>query len=410
MTGFKLSVGQLEAIRKSTCSLNVWYGAVSSGKTLGWLLMMLGEIKNAGQNGSIVIMGKTMDSIYQNVFEPLFTNPLFKTAAPHIFYRRRQPIAKIFGREVTVIGVNDIGAEGRIRGGTYQLVFYDELTLCPEPVWDMIWSRMRATGNPRPPRIFATTNPATTNHYLKKNFLDRSEETDTYSRLFTMEDNPGLSAEYRARMEASYTGLFYRRMIEGEWVAAEGAVYQTWDPMVMVVPPPDNLREVLAVGVDYGTNHPTAGYALGVTSDNKLVVFAEWSPNYVGGSHRRLTDSQLADSFENWLATLPAQPRFIYCDPAAASFREELHHRGVRTAKAANPVVDGIRVVDSLLTGGRLKIGDNCVQLINEIPGYRWDSTAAERGRDAPIKEKDDHVDALRYTVYSSRHVWQKYV
>ncbi|RKW87636.1 PBSX family phage terminase large subunit, partial [Corynebacterium diphtheriae] len=197
---FKLSPGQIEAIRESTHSLNIWYGSVSSGKTFAWLLMMLGEIKTAGPNGSIVIMGKTLDSVWQNIFEPLLTNPIFAAAAPHIFYRRRQPSAKIFGRDVTVIGVNDIGAEGRIRGGTYQLVFYDELTLCPEPVWEMIWSRMRAVGNPLPPRVFATTNPATPTHYLKADFIDRAEETDTYARLFTMDDNPGLTVEYRERM------------------------------------------------------------------------------------------------------------------------------------------------------------------------------------------------------------------
>lgn len=217
--GFRLSPGQIEAIKESTHSLNIWYGSVSSGKTFGWLMMMLGEIKTAGPNGSIVIMGKTLDSVYQNIFEPLMTSPIFASAAPYIFYRRRQPSAKIFGREVTVIGVNDVGAEGRIRGGTYQLVFYDELTLCPEPVWEMIWSRMRAVGNPLPPRVFATTNPATPTHYLKTDFIDRAEETDTYSRLFTMDDNPGLPPEYRARMRASYSGVFYRRMILGEWLS-----------------------------------------------------------------------------------------------------------------------------------------------------------------------------------------------
>ena len=159
--GFRFSRGQVTAIARSTHALNIWYGSVSSGKTLAWLFMMLGEIKQAGTSGSIVICGKSLDAIYQNVFMPLQTEPIFATAAPFIHYVRRNPTATIFGREVQVIGVNDQGAEGRIRGGTYQLLFYDELTLCPENVWEMLWSRMRATGNPNPPRVFATTNPAT---------------------------------------------------------------------------------------------------------------------------------------------------------------------------------------------------------------------------------------------------------
>ncbi|WP_346283568.1 PBSX family phage terminase large subunit [Corynebacterium flavescens] len=408
IVAFRLSPGQIEAIRYSTQSLNVWYGSVSSGKTIAWLLMMLGEIKKAGPSGSIVIMGKSLDTIYQNVFEPLLTMPIFATAAPFISYRRRQPVAKIFGRDVLIVGVNDVGAEGRIRGGTYQLVFYDELTLCPESVWDMIWSRMRAVGNPRPPRVMATTNPATPAHWLKRRFIDDPVATDTYSRLFTMEDNPGLTDAYRARTRASYSGVFFRRMIQGQWAAAEGAVYESWDEDVMVTPRDEGT--VLAVGVDYGTNHPSAGYALSVVGD-RLQITHEWSPQTTGlGGRTRLTDMELADSLQAWLDELPNRPKALYIDPAAASFHEELRRRRIHTVKAANSVVDGIRTVESLLTGGMLTIARECPRLIDEIPGYRWDAKATERGKDAPVKEDDDHCDALRYAVFSSRRLWGKHV
>ena len=406
--GFRFSRGQVTAIAHSTHALNIWYGSVSSGKTLAWLFMMLGEIKQAGKSGSIVICGKSLDAIYQNVFMPLQTEPIFATAAPFIHYVRRNPTATIFGREVQVIGVNDQGAEGRIRGGTYQLLFYDELTLCPENVWEMLWSRMRATGNPNPPRVFATTNPATPAHYLKTNFIDKAAETDTYARLFTMDDNPGLTEDYKERMKASYTGIFYRRMIRGEWAAAEGAVYESWNPDTMVKG--RAVGTVLAVGIDYGTNHPSAGYALTVTEDG-LQITHEWSPQTTGlGGRTRLTDGELADSLQEWLATLPNQPKGLYIDPAAASFHEELRRRKVRTTKADNSVVDGIRQVDSLLTSGALTIAEDCKRLIEEIPGYRWDASAAERGKDAPVKELDDHCDAMRYAVYSSRHLWGRHV
>lgn len=405
---FHLSRKQIEAIGKSTHSLNVWYGSVSSGKTLAWLMLMLGEIKEAGTSGAIVIAGKTLDTVYQNIFLPLMTEPVFATAAPYIHYTRRNPTAKIFGREVLVIGVNDKGAEGRIRGGTFQLLFYDELTLCPQNVWEMIWSRMRATGNPKPPRVFATTNPATPAHYLKRDFIDKAGETDTYAELFTMEDNPGLTREYRERMRASYSGLFYRRMIQGEWVSAEGAVFEAWNPDTMVTPRQQGT--VLAVGVDYGTNHPTAGYALSMT-DEGLQLTHEWSPQTNGlGGRTRLTDMELADSLEEWLSRLPNRPRAIYLDPAAASFKEELQRRRHTVAAAKNKVVDGIRTVDSLLTNGVLTVAEECPRLIEEIPAYRWDPRATEGGKDAPVKENDDHVDAARYAVFSSRHFWLRHV
>jgi hypothetical protein len=39
--------------------------------------------------------------------------------------------------------------------------------------------------------------------------------------------------------------------------------------------------------------------------------------------------------------------------------------------------------------------------LINEVQGYCWDSKAAEKGIDAPIKRADHLLDALRYSVFS---------
>lgn len=405
---FTLSPKQLGAIRRSTHALNIWSGSVSSGKTLAWIIMMLGEIETAGDVGALVIMGKTRDTIWQNVFDPIMTHPLFAGARPDISYRQGAPSARIFGRTVYVIGVNDIGAEEKIRGSTLQKVFYDELTLCPEPVFKMLWSRMRAPGqpvNPAPPRIFATTNPGSHNHYLKRDFIDRPDLTDTHVETFTMADNPGLSPDYIARMEASFSGVFYRRFILGMWVAAEGAIFEQFDPDTMVVDKLPPITSILSVGMDYGTNHPSAAYAIGMGEDQCLYAMAEWSPN---PGETRLTDFLLADSLEAWLAELSLAPQYLFADPAAASFRTELFSRGIRTAAADNSVVNGINTINSLLVSGQLKIHTSCTHLLDELPEYRWDAKAAERGEDKPIKENDDHVDALRYAVYSARRLWQQ--
>ena len=73
-------------------------------------------------------------------------------------------------------------------------------------------------------------------------------------------------------------------------------------------------------------------------------------------------------------------------------------------------VLDGIRTVASLLDNGNLLVSSECKNLIDEIPGYRWDEKAAERGIDKPIKEGDDFCDALRYSVYSSRYLWSRHI
>ncbi|GEA42064.1 hypothetical protein Cst04h_02340 [Corynebacterium striatum] len=44
------------------------------------------------------------------------------------------------------------------------------------------------------------------------------------------------------------------------------------------------------------------------------------------------------------------------------------------------------------------------------IPGYRWDEKAQDKGIDKPIKEGDDFCDAWRYSVFSSRYLWSRWI
>ncbi|WP_284743921.1 hypothetical protein [Amycolatopsis sp. RTGN1] len=80
-------------------------------------------------------------------------------------------------------------------------------------------------------QLFGTTNPDDPAHWLKRDYLDRlAELPDWRSFAFTLDDNPSLSAEYRACIRREYTGLWFRGFILGEWVAAEGAVFDMWAP------------------------------------------------------------------------------------------------------------------------------------------------------------------------------------
>lgn len=397
-----LSPKQKRAWAESTHFINVWDGSVSGGKTFTWILAMLHKIQNAPAEGDIVIMGFSLPSIYRNVFSLIESHPLFAPFREHIRYNHNADTAVMFGRVVHVIGMGTIKASDRIRGMTIRYAFVDEGTLMPHEVFTMLLTRLRVPGA----QCFITTNPGNQRHYLLTDYIQRPRETDTYHITFTMADNPGLPPEYVERQKSLYTGVFYQRFILGRWVAAEGAVFQGWNEDTMTVDTLPELLQTFAVGVDYGTEHPTAGYALSLGRDGdtyRLYLHNEWSPNPT----TRATDYELATSFEEWTATLPHWPQFMYADPAAASFREELLRRNITTHRADNKVLDGIRTVDSLLMSDQLKIHADCTRLVEMIPGYVWDAKAAERGEDKPVKERDDEIDAARYTIFSSRHLWR---
>lgn len=399
-----LTPRQRTALKRSqTSTINLWYGSVRSGKTIASIWDLLHAIATAPAQGVILIVGLTVTTVWRNIFVPLLTDPMFTIIAPQVHYREGASTALIMGREVHVVGANDETSWLKIQGLTVYYALGDEATGWPKSFWDMLITRLSMAES----RLLVTCNPGTGNHHLKKEVIDRADaDPDIHVEKMLLRDNPTLPASYRQRLDRIYTGLFYRRMVLAEWVAAEGAVYTAWNPGTMVMETPQ-LVQVFAVGIDYGTNHPTAGYAVGLGIDGRLHIFAEWSPNLSNDRHQRMTDAQLAESLQKWLSNLPEQPRFIYIDPSAASFRQELKTRYMRTHRADNSVLDGIRTVDSLLTNGDLKISPTCVRLIDEIPGYRWDAKASEKGRDQPIKESDDHCDGLRYTVYSCRHLWR---
>jgi len=124
--------------------------------------------------------------------------------------------------------------------------------------------------------MFATTNPASLAHWLRKKYLLRAGDVDMRHWHFTLDDNPGLDEAYVSWLKSTYVGLWYRRFILGHWCFAEGAVYEMFDDTKHVVDVMPPTSDWLCVAVDYGTTAPFAAVLLGLGMDGTLYVVAEW--------------------------------------------------------------------------------------------------------------------------------------
>ena len=223
---------------------------------------------------------------------------------------------------------------------------------------------------------------------------------------FTLRDNPHLGAAYLRALEAEYSGLWRRRFILGEWVIAEGSIYDMWDPEVHVVEPgaipkPERL---VALGVDYGTRHVFAAELLGVAK-GKLWTLDEWRWSSKE-QRQQLSSPEYLKRMTGWLGE--RAPEAVYVDPAAADFRAQMWQSGMPGVRLAeNEVAPGIRTMAGLLAGRRMLVSRACEGLIETLPGYSWDEKAAARGEDKPVKEADDELDAWRYAGHSSRGTWE---
>ena len=367
-------------------------GAVRSGKSVGADHAFV-DFAMHGPPGNLLLAGKTQDSVTRNIIYPMMD--LFGGAVCR--YNRGTREFYIDNRRVYVVGANDERAAEKIRGITLTGAYVDEASTIPESFWTMLRSRLSAEGA----RMLATTNPDAPLHWLKRDWLDRADELDLARFSFRLEDNPYLPADYVEGIRREFVGLWYRRFVLGEWVAAEGAVYDMLDPDVHGT---DELPPITRwwLAVDYGTATVTHALLAGLGTDQRLYVAREWRWD-AGEKRRQLTDAEYSERLREWVRSgadgayrLNAKPAPVpvdraFVDPSAVSFTEQLRRdRWVTVRDADNAVLDGIRYTASLLAADRLRIHRSCEHLLRELSGYLWDAKAQARGDDAPIKA-DDH-------------------
>jgi PBSX family phage terminase large subunit len=405
-----MSPKQIVSLLDAEARINVWHGAIRSGKTFASIVAFLMAVAVAPPSGLIVIAGRTLDTIGRNIMEPLTDDGVIgKLVGKHVRWTSGATTAVIFGRVIHLVGANDRKAEGRIRGATVCLAYVDEATLVPPDFFKQLLGRMSVKGA----RLFATTNPDNPSHWLRKEYLMRQSELNLRHWQFGLIDNPSLDDDYVNSLKAEYTGLWYKRFILGNWVQSEGAVYEMWDEDTMVVDVLPQMTKWLSVGIDYGTTNPFAALTLGLGTDKRLYLAREWRWDSKL-QKRQLTDVEYSRRVREFIGQHPVpgtdlkgiRPDWWVLDPSAASFRTQLYEDGVISRLADNAVKPGINTFGSLLATDRLKVHRSCKGFIDEVPGYSWDSSASDKGQDEPVKADDHSLDAGRYAVFTTRPVW----
>lgn len=422
-----LSPKQRTSILEADAPVNIWEGAVRSGKTLASIVAFLDRIarRQPGLPGRIVIIGRTMDTIYRNVMSGVIE--LLGPASDGIRYTRGANTAVIFGREVDVIGASDARSEARIRGMTIAIAYVDELTLLPDlGYWEQLLNRQITVADAV---TFATTNPDNPMHWAKVDVIDRCDELGWRTWKFLLDDNPILTDEAKAAAAARNRGLYYARNILGEWVLAEGVIWDMWDGRKIAdggmvysdLEQPDISDWV--VSIDPGAGGVFSAHLTGLGADDKLYVAAELRFDH-RGRQASMTDVDFSRALTAWLDELdPAtnaipsrcpgarSPWRTIIDPSGVSLRTQLKRDGWDMVRDAdNAVVPGIRMVGSLLGDGRIRVHESCTGLLGEIPGYCWDPKAAMVGVDKPIKVNDHSCDDMRYMVTGTTRWWRHWL
>ena len=323
------------------------------------------------------------------------------------------------GSTITVGGMDK---PDKVMSSEYDIIYAQESTELTIEDWEKAKSRLR-NGRASFQQLLADCNPQAPSHWLKK----RCDEGVCMMLYAKHEDNPVLfddagviterGAAYLALLD-NLTGARKARLRHGQWVAAEGVIYEGWDESLHI-----SDREELPQAwtrywsVDFGFTHPFVWQQWAVDYDGCL-----WLEHEIYRSKRLVEDHarQILDVVRNPDGTWRyPRPRSVICDHDAEDRATLERHLGMSTVAATKTVSDGIQAVAARLkpkANGRFGIQVLRTALVErdaelaaagwplglqqEILGYVW--AAGKDGQPAkeePLKYQDDADDAMRYMV-----------
>ena len=363
-------------------------GAIRSGKTFVMGLSFILWAMRCFDGKQFGLCGKTIGSLRRNLLSDLI--PCLRQLGMSVQEKRSENLLTVRykGREnyFLFFGGRDESSASLIQGSTLAGILMDETALMPRSFVEQAIARCSVPGS----RLWFNCNPEGPNHWFYQEWILKAKERRVLRLHFTMEDNPALSARIRERYQRAYSGVFYQRFVLGEWIAAQGRVYDFFDPERDAVDLPTEPFSAWRISVDYGTTNPTS---IGLWGEKDGVWYR--AAEYYYDSRRegyQKTDAEYADALERLAAGRKIQR--VIVDPSAASFIEALRRRGFYVVKADNAVSDGIRVAADLLRSGQIRICRNCQDCLREISVYRWDY---RNQKDVPRKEDDHSMDEMRY-------------
>ena len=381
----KFSKKALDFIKNSNAWLNIAYGSVRSTKTINCSVRWLDYVMT-GPEGTLIIVGKTRTSLQRNVLDDLQSI----CGAGFKWISKTDGLCSIYNRRVYCVGANDERSEEKIRGATFAGAYCDEVSLYPESFFNQLLARCSIAGA----QLFCNTNPDSPYHWFNTRYIENVAITNKKVWHFVLDDNLNLDETYKTNLKSAYSGLWYKRMILGLWVMAEGVIYDMFNETHVSGQIP-NAVDVECVACDYGTGNPTV--FLHMARSNGVIHALDeyyYDSRAVG---RQKTDGEYADDL---LTFLNGRKMPIVVDPSAASFIAELRKRGLPVERAKNDVLDGIRIVGQRLTQHKYFINQKCKNTIQEKYSYVWDAKAQLKGIDQPLKQNDHASDAERYGVF----------
>lgn len=385
-------------------------GAIRSGKTVSMALSFVMWAMETFADQNFGMCGKTIGSFRRNVLTVM--KQMLLSMGYKLTDHRADNLVEITRGNVTnyfyIFGGKDERSQDLVQGITLAGVFFDEVALMPESFVNQATGRCSVDGS----KFWFNCNPDTPAHYFKKEWIDRRDENNLLYLHFTMDDNLSLSDKIKQRYRGMYSGVFFKRYIQGLWVAAEGVIYDLFadDKERYIIDKAPPIRHAV-IGVDFGGTGSAHSFTLtGFTQKWDVIILDEfyWNNKEKG----RLSPEALTAYFVDFCKRAKTKYRVYeaYCDSAEQTLIE-----GFQVAIAKNrvgidvrnalkgPINDRIAFYNSIMAQGRFQIMRNCAATIGALENAVYNGKNPTK--DERLDDGTTNIDSLDSMEYATESV-----
>jgi len=398
-------------IYDSDAFINIAHGSVRSGKTIAATFKFLIFVLKSDYY-EFMISGKTRDTIERNVVRDLIR--MIDGNIPYK-YRKFDNYIEILDKKIWLIGFSDEGATEKVRGMTVGGWYADEITSASKSTVEMAITRCSIDGA----KMFWTMNPESPYHYIYTDYITNQElinEGTVKVWHFTLEDNLHLSQHYIDELKRvnRKSQVNYKRNILGEWVIAEGAIYDMFNEDKHVIKDLPNMDEV-NICCDYGVSTVTTFGVMGIKKDTRQGnTYYLMEETYYDATVEGVAQSD-SDRVND---IIRLQNKYglnkqstIYLPHDAASLKAQCRKDKRVKMKVRTYAPDtyrDINTIQDLFNNDRFYLHESCKNSIKQAQTYSWDIKAQQRGEDKPLKVDDHACDMWRGGIMGPRRSRRK--
>ena len=395
-------------IYNSDAFINIAHGSVRSGKTIAATWRFLAHVALTDYD-EFMISGKTRDTIERNVIRDLIR---MIDGSLDYKYRKFDNYLEIENKKIWLIGFSDEGATEKVRGMTVGGWYADELTSASKSTVEMAITRCSVDGA----KMFWTMNPESPYHFIYTDYITNQDLLDAGTVKcwhFNLNDNLHLSPKYIEELKRvnRKSQVNYKRNILGEWVIAEGVIYDMFDENIHTYNKDltDKFDEV-NICCDYGVSTVTTfgvmGIIKGKPGGNDYYLQEE---TYYDAQVKGVTQSD--SDRVNDLVRLQNKYQLgrrntIYLPHDAASLKAQCRKDKrikMKIRTYAPDTYKDIHRIQDLFNDNKFHIHTSCHNSITQAQTYCWDTKAQQRGEDKPLKIDDHCPDMWRGGLFGPR-------